>query len=174
MTKEFKDNAHGEAEVTLSWTPQDSDLFRFVPVCFAAETSERWVFVWTSTVQISFSLLFLWTCWSYRHGMAKKQAMTYWWIIIVIIILRSIVLPLLPYACLHSTSHLCFFIQPIRDEVCHCCGEPIIYDPRFVIISYHCWNHYRLYHRCISRLVLHAVGLQHQPFVQSINCNLEN
>ncbi|XP_072235973.1 uncharacterized protein [Leuresthes tenuis] len=40
MTKEFKDGKSGKAEVTLSWTPQRSDLYRFVPVCFTAETKE--------------------------------------------------------------------------------------------------------------------------------------
>ncbi|XP_031613572.1 deleted in malignant brain tumors 1 protein-like [Oreochromis aureus] len=38
MTKVFKDDVLGKAEVTLSWTPQLSDLYRYVPVCFTAET----------------------------------------------------------------------------------------------------------------------------------------
>lgn len=41
MTKAFKQNTFGKAEVTLSWTPQDGDLYRIVPVCFTAETNER-------------------------------------------------------------------------------------------------------------------------------------
>lgn len=40
MTKVFKDNAHGKAEVTLSWTPHNEDLYRHVPVCVTAETIE--------------------------------------------------------------------------------------------------------------------------------------
>ncbi|XP_041835172.1 uncharacterized protein LOC121635843 [Melanotaenia boesemani] len=40
MTKEFKKDAAGNAEVTLNWTPQRSDLYRLVPVCFTAETNE--------------------------------------------------------------------------------------------------------------------------------------
>ncbi|XP_070766241.1 scavenger receptor cysteine-rich domain-containing protein DMBT1-like [Enoplosus armatus] len=40
MTKVFKDGKNGKAGVTLSWTPQQSDLYRFVPVCFTAETNE--------------------------------------------------------------------------------------------------------------------------------------
>ncbi|XP_074514060.1 uncharacterized protein LOC141781957 [Sebastes fasciatus] len=40
MTKVLKDDQHGKAEVTLSWTPQLSDLYRFVPVCYTAETNE--------------------------------------------------------------------------------------------------------------------------------------
>lgn len=40
MTKVFKDDVNGKAEVVLSWTPQQSDLYRFVPVCFTAETNE--------------------------------------------------------------------------------------------------------------------------------------
>ncbi|XP_033847686.2 uncharacterized protein LOC117393785 [Periophthalmus magnuspinnatus] len=40
MTKVFKDNSLGRAEVTLSWTPQQTDLYRHVPVCFTAETDE--------------------------------------------------------------------------------------------------------------------------------------
>ncbi|KAM4593529.1 uncharacterized protein PAE49_008123 [Odontesthes bonariensis] len=40
MTKVFKDGESGKAEVTLSWTPQHSDTYRFVPVCFTAETKE--------------------------------------------------------------------------------------------------------------------------------------
>lgn len=39
MTKAFKDDQFGKAEVTLSWTPQQSDLYRFVPVCFTAEAN---------------------------------------------------------------------------------------------------------------------------------------
>ncbi|XP_030580039.1 uncharacterized protein LOC115776464 [Archocentrus centrarchus] len=39
MTKVFKDDALGKAEVTLSWTPQYTDLYRSVPVCFTAETN---------------------------------------------------------------------------------------------------------------------------------------
>ncbi|KAM9860812.1 uncharacterized protein ACBR49_000827 [Aulostomus maculatus] len=40
MTKEFMDDHHGEADLTLSWTPHISDQYRFVPVCFSAETNE--------------------------------------------------------------------------------------------------------------------------------------
>ncbi|CAK6978953.1 uncharacterized protein LOC122987076 [Scomber scombrus] len=40
MVKEFKDGKDGKAEVTLSWTPQRQDVYRFVPVCFTAETNE--------------------------------------------------------------------------------------------------------------------------------------
>lgn len=40
MTKVFKDNANGKAEVTVSWTPTHDDLYRHVPVCFTAETDE--------------------------------------------------------------------------------------------------------------------------------------
>ncbi|XP_036951660.1 uncharacterized protein LOC119018250 [Acanthopagrus latus] len=40
MTKVFRDEENGKAEVTLSWTPQQEDLYRFVPVCFTAETNE--------------------------------------------------------------------------------------------------------------------------------------
>lgn len=40
MSKVFKDNANGKAEVTLSWTPKHDDMFRHVPVCFTAETPE--------------------------------------------------------------------------------------------------------------------------------------
>ncbi|KAA8579344.1 hypothetical protein FQN60_010704 [Etheostoma spectabile] len=41
MSKVFKDDEFGKAEVSLSWTPQPSDLYRSVPVCFTAETNER-------------------------------------------------------------------------------------------------------------------------------------
>ncbi|XP_032366597.1 uncharacterized protein LOC116685777 [Etheostoma spectabile] len=40
MSKVFKDDEFGKAEVSLSWTPQPSDLYRSVPVCFTAETNE--------------------------------------------------------------------------------------------------------------------------------------
>ncbi|KAK5874455.1 hypothetical protein PBY51_019399 [Eleginops maclovinus] len=40
MTKEFNAGQHGIAELTLSWTPQHSDLYRIVPVCFTAETNQ--------------------------------------------------------------------------------------------------------------------------------------
>ncbi|KAK7912648.1 hypothetical protein WMY93_012859 [Mugilogobius chulae] len=40
MTKEFKDNSLGKAQVTLSWTPTNEDLYRHIPVCFTAETDE--------------------------------------------------------------------------------------------------------------------------------------
>ncbi|XP_022603042.1 uncharacterized protein LOC111223249 isoform X1 [Seriola dumerili] len=40
MSKVFRDANSGIAEVTVSWTPQQSDLYRFVPVCFTAETNE--------------------------------------------------------------------------------------------------------------------------------------
>ncbi|XP_008295628.1 deleted in malignant brain tumors 1 protein-like [Stegastes partitus] len=40
MTKNFKDGELGKAEVTMSWTPQQSDLYRFVPVCFTAEAKD--------------------------------------------------------------------------------------------------------------------------------------
>nr|XP_033495128.1 uncharacterized protein LOC117264894 [Epinephelus lanceolatus] len=40
MSKEFRDEKFGKAEVILSWTPQHSDVYRFVPVCFTAETNE--------------------------------------------------------------------------------------------------------------------------------------
>ncbi|XP_039993647.1 uncharacterized protein LOC120795639 [Xiphias gladius] len=39
MSKAFKDDENGKAEVTLSWTPQPSDLYRLAPVCFTAETN---------------------------------------------------------------------------------------------------------------------------------------
>ncbi|KAF7656584.1 hypothetical protein LDENG_00039390 [Lucifuga dentata] len=40
MTKEFKDDTFGKADVTVSWTPQLRDLNRYVPLCFTAETIE--------------------------------------------------------------------------------------------------------------------------------------
>ncbi|XP_026176207.1 uncharacterized protein LOC113138184 isoform X2 [Mastacembelus armatus] len=40
MTKVFADGRYGVAAVTLSWTPQQRDLHRLVPVCFTAETNE--------------------------------------------------------------------------------------------------------------------------------------
>ncbi|KAM7014993.1 uncharacterized protein LKV04_013139 [Tautogolabrus adspersus] len=40
MTKVLKDDKFGKVGVTLSWTPLHSDLYRHVPVCFAAETNE--------------------------------------------------------------------------------------------------------------------------------------
>ncbi|XP_078111627.1 uncharacterized protein LOC144521141 [Sander vitreus] len=40
MSKVFKDDKFGIADVTLSWTPQHSDLYRSVPVCFTAETNQ--------------------------------------------------------------------------------------------------------------------------------------
>ncbi|GAA6233828.1 uncharacterized protein LOC108894180 isoform X1 [Lates japonicus] len=40
MSKVFKVDENGKAEVTVSWMPQHSDLYRFVPVCFTAETNE--------------------------------------------------------------------------------------------------------------------------------------
>ncbi|XP_037307310.2 ZP domain-containing protein-like [Pungitius pungitius] len=40
MNKVFRRHHNGEAEVTLSWTPEPSDLYRSVPVCFTAETDE--------------------------------------------------------------------------------------------------------------------------------------
>ncbi|XP_035507868.1 uncharacterized protein LOC118320851 [Morone saxatilis] len=39
MTKVFSDGQNGKAEVTLSWTPDQSDLYRYIPVCFTAETN---------------------------------------------------------------------------------------------------------------------------------------
>ncbi|KAM9319137.1 uncharacterized protein KZ484_023434 [Pholidichthys leucotaenia] len=39
MTKEFKDDTSGRAEVALKWIPQQDDLHRLVPVCFTAETN---------------------------------------------------------------------------------------------------------------------------------------
>ncbi|XP_061521209.1 uncharacterized protein LOC133395920 isoform X1 [Phycodurus eques] len=40
MKKHFNDGEHGKAELTLTWTPQDSDAYRVAPVCFTAETNE--------------------------------------------------------------------------------------------------------------------------------------
>uniref|UniRef100_A0A673A289 ZP domain-containing protein n=3 Tax=Sphaeramia orbicularis TaxID=375764 RepID=A0A673A289_9TELE len=40
MTKQFTDKAHGKAGLTLSWMPHETDVYRFVPVCFTAETNE--------------------------------------------------------------------------------------------------------------------------------------
>uniref|UniRef100_UPI0037E94F65 uncharacterized protein n=1 Tax=Semicossyphus pulcher TaxID=241346 RepID=UPI0037E94F65 len=40
MTKVFSDEKFGKAGVTMSWTPLHSDLYRYVPVCFTAETRE--------------------------------------------------------------------------------------------------------------------------------------
>ncbi|XP_051919860.1 uncharacterized protein LOC127599722 isoform X1 [Hippocampus zosterae] len=40
MNKEFADGEHGIAGLTLTWTPQHSDVYRVVPVCFTAETNE--------------------------------------------------------------------------------------------------------------------------------------
>ncbi|KAM6980500.1 uncharacterized protein FYW47_000214 [Aplochiton taeniatus] len=40
MTKTFQKGQFGKVEATLSWTPQQSDLQRLVPVCFTAETNE--------------------------------------------------------------------------------------------------------------------------------------
>ncbi|XP_027136823.1 uncharacterized protein LOC109142424 isoform X1 [Larimichthys crocea] len=40
MSKVLTDESLGKAELTLSWTPQQSDLYRFVPICFTAETNE--------------------------------------------------------------------------------------------------------------------------------------
>lgn len=40
MTKQFTDKGNGKAELKLSWTPQETDVYRFVPVCFTAETNE--------------------------------------------------------------------------------------------------------------------------------------
>ncbi|XP_037835879.1 uncharacterized protein LOC108250990 isoform X2 [Kryptolebias marmoratus] len=40
MTQEFRSDSLGRAEITLSWIPQQSDLHRFVPVCFTAETAQ--------------------------------------------------------------------------------------------------------------------------------------
>eukprot|EP00064_Thunnus_orientalis_P014959 superscaffoldBa00002690_g15007 len=40
MTKEVGGGMFGKAEVTLSWTPQKDDIYRFVPICFTAETNE--------------------------------------------------------------------------------------------------------------------------------------
>lgn len=47
MTKVFKDEENGKAKVTLSWTPKKSDLYRFAPVCFTAETNEMSVVLCT-------------------------------------------------------------------------------------------------------------------------------
>ncbi|XP_065139838.2 uncharacterized protein [Paramisgurnus dabryanus] len=38
MSKTLRDESDGVAVATLSWTPQKSDLYRHVPVCFTAET----------------------------------------------------------------------------------------------------------------------------------------
>ncbi|AWP01051.1 putative deleted in malignant brain tumors 1 protein-like [Scophthalmus maximus] len=40
VVKVFKVGEHGQAEVTVQWNPQTSDLYRLVPVCFTAETNE--------------------------------------------------------------------------------------------------------------------------------------
>ncbi|XP_077419318.1 uncharacterized protein LOC144050161 isoform X2 [Vanacampus margaritifer] len=40
MKKQFSDGEHGKAEFTITWTPQRSDAYRVVPVCFTAETNE--------------------------------------------------------------------------------------------------------------------------------------
>ncbi|TNN29322.1 Oncoprotein-induced transcript 3 protein [Liparis tanakae] len=40
MSKVFTDQPEGQAQLTLSWTPQPRDLYRSVPVCFTAETKE--------------------------------------------------------------------------------------------------------------------------------------
>ncbi|KAF3686761.1 CUB and zona pellucida-like domain-containing protein 1 [Channa argus] len=40
MTKVFTYGISGKADVTLSWTPQQSDLSRVVPLCFTAETND--------------------------------------------------------------------------------------------------------------------------------------
>ncbi|XP_057707332.1 uncharacterized protein LOC130925722 [Corythoichthys intestinalis] len=40
LKKEFRDHEHGTAELTLTWTPRNSDAYRVAPVCFTAETNE--------------------------------------------------------------------------------------------------------------------------------------
>ncbi|XP_015252200.1 PREDICTED: uncharacterized protein LOC107098855 [Cyprinodon variegatus] len=39
MTQEFRTGSNGKAEATLTWTPNESDANRFIPVCFTAETA---------------------------------------------------------------------------------------------------------------------------------------
>ncbi|XP_014884808.1 uncharacterized protein LOC106945565 [Poecilia latipinna] len=39
VTKEFRSGSDGKAEVTLRWTPKESDANKLVPICFAADTA---------------------------------------------------------------------------------------------------------------------------------------
>ncbi|XP_043960303.1 uncharacterized protein LOC122824126 [Gambusia affinis] len=39
VTKVFRSGSDGKAEVTLSWTPKESDANQLVPICFAADTA---------------------------------------------------------------------------------------------------------------------------------------
>ncbi|MED6265002.1 hypothetical protein CHARACLAT_021018, partial [Characodon lateralis] len=39
MTQEFRTESNGKAEVTMSWTPNEMDVNRLIPVCFTAETA---------------------------------------------------------------------------------------------------------------------------------------
>nr|XP_020511710.1 uncharacterized protein LOC110000715 [Labrus bergylta] len=40
ITKVVKEGNFGKASMTLRWTPLQSDVYRFIPVCFTAETNE--------------------------------------------------------------------------------------------------------------------------------------
>ena len=42
MAKEMTSGTLGNASVILNWTPALNDLYRLVPVCFTAETYERY------------------------------------------------------------------------------------------------------------------------------------
>lgn len=39
MNKTFREAPNGDAEMTLSWVPQQQDARRSAPVCFTAETN---------------------------------------------------------------------------------------------------------------------------------------
>ncbi|XP_029964185.1 zona pellucida sperm-binding protein 1-like [Salarias fasciatus] len=40
ITKAIRDDTAGDAELTLSWTPQEGDVHRDVPLCFTAQTNQ--------------------------------------------------------------------------------------------------------------------------------------
>lgn len=42
MSKTLRDEGHGVTVATLTWTPQERDLYRHVPVCFTAEALHRY------------------------------------------------------------------------------------------------------------------------------------
>ncbi|XP_054877059.1 ZP domain-containing protein-like [Poeciliopsis prolifica] len=39
VTKDFRSGSDGKTEITLSWTPQESDANKLVPICFTADTA---------------------------------------------------------------------------------------------------------------------------------------
>lgn len=113
MTKEFTDEVDGKAKVTLSWTPLEKDLHRFVPVCFTAETSETWV-VSCFNVQLVICAIL-----AELRAKTDKQLWYYWYYCcyLLFFFLHSALKPIFYVLSFSQSDMRCVVIMVIRSSL---------------------------------------------------------